>query len=306
MKFIVKFAVFVALLSSLALLPAWLSIPLKSLAILLVGSFFALAIYTALFDLNLFAFPSFLTRRNSKINDDESRLTHYVNYNGIKVYYTRSLNGGGVDYSYEFVKVIESRFGKVGHIHEYCCGPGFIGFNLLANGLCDTLSLSDINSDAVAAVKETISRNGLHDRVKVYSSDRLRVIPKAQRWDLVVGNPPWDVKPRSGKNLILSDIAGSVHRDFFKDIKKHLVPDGAILFVESHEYTKLQDMVSLADETACFVDRYYPPYSLRELFRQLGNYRGLSKPGAITLRLATNLLELYIVQFRLRRSDAGT
>ncbi len=90
-----------------------------------------------------------------------------------------------------FRHVLSKKIGKVDHVFEYCAGPGFIGFCLLANNLCDRLTLADINPAAVEYVKHTIKKNRLEDRVTVYTTDSLRDIPLDEQWDVVVSNPPW-------------------------------------------------------------------------------------------------------------------
>ncbi len=80
------------------------------------------------------------------------------NYNNIIVYWIPGLDGGGRTYGQQFVPVVESLFGKVDRIHEFCAGPGFIGFSLLAAGLCDSLCLSDINPLAVELLKATVKK----------------------------------------------------------------------------------------------------------------------------------------------------
>ena len=79
-----------------------------------------------------------------------------INYKNIKVSYSWRLNGGGIILAYEFVRIISKKISKVDHVFEYCAGPGFIGFALLANNLCDRLTLADVNPKAIEAIKETI------------------------------------------------------------------------------------------------------------------------------------------------------
>ncbi len=83
-----------------------------------------------------------------------------------------------------YVPIVRELFGKVGRAYEFCAGPGFIGFSLLAAGLCDSLCLSDINREAVEIAMETVRRNNLEDRVSVYVSDALDAVPPHERWDL--------------------------------------------------------------------------------------------------------------------------
>ncbi|MBI3617871.1 MAG: methyltransferase [Candidatus Omnitrophica bacterium] len=128
--------------------------------------------------------------RNKIKKDADNHHYSIINYQDIEVSYTWNLNGGGLILAYEFAHLVSRKIGKVEHAFEYCSGPGFIGFNLLANNLCNRLTLADINPKAIDAIKETIKNNHLQDRVAVYQSDCLDSIPDNERWDLVVGNPP--------------------------------------------------------------------------------------------------------------------
>jgi len=72
-----------------------------------------------------------------------------VRYGKIRVRFLSYLEGGGRNFGQEFIRVVKEKFGKVEHVFEYCAGPGFIGFSLLARGLCKKLSLADVNTDEV-------------------------------------------------------------------------------------------------------------------------------------------------------------
>src|SRR5690349_9794644 len=114
-----------------------------------------------------------------------------VRYGDIDVYYKRFLDGGGTGFGQDFLRLFRSRrMPTQARVFEWCAGPGFIGFSLLGFGLCDTLCLADINSDAVRACERTVAYNRLEERVSIYHSDNLDNIPASERWDLVVGNPP--------------------------------------------------------------------------------------------------------------------
>ncbi len=166
-----------------------------------------------------------------------------VKYNEISVNYLPELDGGGMTFGQQYLSVIREKIGRVGHVFEYCAGPGFIGFSLLAHGLCDRLTLADINPAAVKAVQATILENGLQDRVTVYQSDCLDHIPATERWDLVVSNPPhWDGTEESYREAIrLVDPGWVIHKRFYRDIPKFLNPDASILFQESSHATKRDD-----------------------------------------------------------------
>ncbi|MGH2585103.1 MAG: hypothetical protein ACRDJE_09320, partial [Dehalococcoidia bacterium] len=91
-----------------------------------------------------------------------------VSYNGVAVSYTDALVGGGEKYGQDYLAQVPERFGSVGRIFEWCAGPGFIGFSLLAHGLTETLCLADVNPEAVAVCRRTVADNGLTDCVAVY------------------------------------------------------------------------------------------------------------------------------------------
>src|SRR6266849_6601347 len=112
------------------------------------------------------------------------RNTNYctVRYNGINVSYLPHLEGGGMGFGQTYLPVVRALFGKVGRVYEFCAGPGFIGFSLLAHRCCETLCLSDVNPEAVEATKETVRQNKLENRVSVYLSDALDGIPAKEKW----------------------------------------------------------------------------------------------------------------------------
>ena len=159
-----------------------------------------------------------------------------VQYGEISVSWEESLDGGGgATFCQDYLPIVRQRFGKVGRVFEFCSGPGFIGFSLLGNGLCDSLCLADVNPEAVKVCQKTIVENGLDDRVRVYLSDCLDTIPTTESWDLVVGNPPhffgWTGEHRSNK--ILYDHGWSVHKRFYANVKRFLNSGASVLLVEN-------------------------------------------------------------------------
>ncbi|GEM_PF-1165388 len=173
-----------------------------------------------------------------------------VKYNEISVSYLPELDGGGMTFGQQYLGVIRERVGRVGHVFEYCAGPGFIGFSLLANGLCDRLTLADVNPAAVKAVEATIRENHLEARVKVYQSDCLDDIPATEKWDLVVSNPPhWDGTEESYREAIrLVDPGWIIHKRFYRDVKKFMNPHASIIFQESSHATKRDDFEPMIKE----------------------------------------------------------
>ncbi len=158
-------------------------------------------------------------------------------YRDIEVSWLSELDGGGRSFGQAYLQVVKEMFGKVGRAYEFCSGPAFIGFSLLAEGLCESLCLSDINPKAVAAVQDTINRHGLQDRVQVYLSDGLSAIPASEKWDLVVSNPPHfevSTEEEYTSNIRLNDQHWRIHEEFYANVEPHLTERGSILMQENH------------------------------------------------------------------------
>jgi tRNA1(Val) A37 N6-methylase TrmN6 len=227
-----------------------------------------------------------------------------MKYSNIEVSYLWPMNGGGILLAYEFIHIISQKIGKVGHIFEYCSGPGFIGFGLLANNLCDRLTLADVNPEAVEAVKETIKNNNLQDRVTVYQSDCLDSIPQNEQWDLVVGNPPWDLVMgkipwyqgfKNKKDVMVCDPDGRVHEKFYQGIKKFLKPQGTVLFVEGGEFTRVDRFKDMIENNGFRIIESFKAAPFLEIFRNFNEYRGLEFPLFILLRFALCFREAYFI-----------
>ena len=218
-----------------------------------------------------------------------------INYKNIKVSYSWRLNGGGIILAYEFVRIISKRIGKVDHVFEYCAGPGFIGFALLANNLCDRLTLADVNPKAIEAIKETIKNNNLQDKVAVYQSDCLDSIPKAEQWDLVVGNPPWYLCSKDEKDIMVFDQEGRVHEKFYRDINKFLKPNGSVLFVEGGEYTNPIHFKDMIENSGLRIIDSFTSVSFSGILDELNEYGGLKIPFSIFLRVVLFVRQVYFI-----------
>jgi hypothetical protein len=68
-------------------------------------------------------------------------------YAGIAVSYKAHLDGGGSTHGQDFIPMLHRRgMPKQKRVFEWCAGPGFIGFSLLAHGLAETLCLADVTT----------------------------------------------------------------------------------------------------------------------------------------------------------------
>jgi methylase of polypeptide subunit release factors len=185
---------------------------------------------------------------------------HYdkrVTYQGkrtITVQYAKALDGGGSSFGQQFLEAVVLTTGHAGHVFELCAGPGLIGFSLLSQGLCDRLTLADINPHAVEACRSTIAENSLEHCCALYQSDVLEAIPPHESWDLVVGNPPHfpqgDLTLPSSLRKI--DLGLSIHKRFFATVGQHLRPNGSILLQENSDATSpdcFNEMISASGFT---------------------------------------------------------
>ncbi|GAA2975284.1 class I SAM-dependent methyltransferase [Streptomyces enissocaesilis] len=177
-------------------------------------------------------------------------------YGPVSVSYTAELDGGGNTFGRAYDPFVRSRFGRVGSVFELCAGPGFIGFSLLAAGLCDTLDLGDVNPDAQAAVERTVEENGLHGKVRFHLSDGFGDVPEDLRWDLMVGNPPHvnataatSDYQRAHSALIWKDTDWAIHRRFYAEAAQRLRPGGSIVIQENHRFSTPEDFTDMVEKS---------------------------------------------------------
>jgi len=154
---------------------------------------------------------------------------------------TPDLNGGGPILAPVFEKILSGK--KFDTAFEWCAGPAWIGMWLLENNICNTLVTGDINKKAVHFSRMTAKKNGYN--IRSYVSDNLKQIPKHEKFDLVVSNPPnYCNIQRSHTHGYLrddlrpSDIDWKIHKDFYNNISDYLKDDGIMLISEVDPYSK--------------------------------------------------------------------
>lgn len=171
----------------------------------------------------------------------------------IDVCYLERHDGGGIALEEDFVACVKQYIGKVDRLFEWCAGPGFIGYSLLGQGLCNSLCLADINPEVVEACKATIQRNHLENKVTVYLSDCLDSIPSTEQWDLVVGNPPHCDTPRPyahfGSRTLYLDEGWATHDKFYHQVGGHLKEDGNILLIEHASFSQPKTFRNMIKES---------------------------------------------------------
>ena len=159
-----------------------------------------------------------------------------MRYGDIEVHYKRFLDGGGTWFGQDYIEFFRSRKMPTQlRLFEWCAGPGFIGFSLLAHGFCETLCLADITPNAVRAARLTVQRNRLGERVSVYQSDNLKQIPSHEQWNLVVGNPPHFADQAWSGDIRTFDQGWHLHEDFFRSVTRFLAPRAVIVLQENNQ-----------------------------------------------------------------------
>ena len=162
-----------------------------------------------------------------------------------RVYYQPGMDGGGTWFGQEYITQIPRRWParKFRRCFEWCSGPGYIGFAIMAFGLADTLCLADIHEPTVDQVRRSIRQNFCADRVTAYVSDSIGALPDSEKFDLVVGNPPHFSTASSIDDVtrLESDVDWNIHREFFANIGRHLAPDGVILLQENELGSTVED-----------------------------------------------------------------
>ena len=71
----------------------------------------------------------------------------------IDVYHNPLLDGGGTWLAEPFAQLLRRERRSLGTVFEFCAGPGFIAFALLADGLAHAAVLADVNPIAVECAR---------------------------------------------------------------------------------------------------------------------------------------------------------
>jgi SAM-dependent methyltransferase len=201
----------------------------------------------------------------------------------ILVYYKTHLDGGRSSFGQEFIPFFrDRRLPNNLRLFEWCAGPGFIGFSMLGHGLCETLCLADINSEAVAACQKTIRTNRIDRLVSFYQSDNLKSIPSSEQWDLVLSNSP-HFSDHDSDDLRSDDRDWHIHRSFFSTVGRFLKPGGVIVLQENNygsTVDSFREMIEQAGLSIVFVSGGHPMRTPKFHFYFIGIMRRGETPPA--------------------------
>jgi methylase of polypeptide subunit release factors len=170
---------------------------------------------------------------------------------GIRMRSYYHLDGGG-GWMKDFFSDVVTKIGKNNYTRgfEWCSGFGILGFEALGRGQCDHMTFSDYYPAAIRDCLDTAKNNGLSNKVHGYVTGQIGTISENDKWDLVIGNPPHafgsikqtkslygGMDKSSIKNIlrVVCDEGMAIHKEFFTNIKKHLLPDADIFLYEPVE-----------------------------------------------------------------------
>lgn len=207
------------------------------------------------------------------------RFNRWWRYGPLQVNKGFRLNGGGSWMAPPFIDFMKREYPgrRFQRAYEWCAGPGFYGFALLADGFCDELHLSDINPKAIRAIEKTIRRNHLQGRVFAHLGAGVQALPADLKLDLVVGNPPnyYALNPKHPDyakwkdDLRPNDPGWKIHRELYADIHKYLMPDARVLISEISPR-----------ESLVYLPHSKEPYDIRER-PALDDFREMIEAGGL-------------------------
>jgi hypothetical protein len=201
--------------------------------------------------------------------------------NDINIFYNPLLDGGGTTFGRRYPYVIKEIYGNriFKNCFEWCSGPGFIGFELLSENICDNLFLADIYQPALTAIDKTIMNLPAKYQNKVCNAHIKGIadLPADWKFDLVVSNPPhWNanlgtfITTISHNDRICLDQGWNLHREFFNHIAPHL-NDNAVILLQEQSYASGPNMFKSMIEQAglklkdCYFENELPDFYYLEV-----------------------------------------
>ncbi|MCT4469979.1 peptide chain release factor N(5)-glutamine methyltransferase [Mycoplasma sp. HS2188] len=142
----------------------------------------------------------------------------------------------------EMVHMIIEKYSKnIDNINvlDLCCGSGFIGLAIKKNIKNVSVTLSDIDQEAIDQTNENIKQNfNDHRDIKVIKSDLFEKIN--DRFDLIVSNPPYldpNIKLENQQSLnfepqhalFAEDQGWYIYEKILKEYKEYLKPGGKLI-----------------------------------------------------------------------------
>ena len=158
---------------------------------------------------------------------------------GVSLLYYENLSAGGEIHSAYIIDIIQQTGRKhYNRAHEWCCGLGAIGFELLGRQVCDHITLSDKFLPAIISCNFTAAANKIQHCTETYIVNEFDNLPTTNKWDLVVADPPHfgeipkDLNANEDGIRQVVDTNWNSHRIFFQTISKYVSDDADIYLFE--------------------------------------------------------------------------
>ena len=190
----------------------------------------------------------------------------YVTANDIDIFYNIEQDGGGSIWAADVVSLVQQLYPnrKFHNVFEWCSGPGFIVFSLLANSLCSNLFLVDIYQPALdhcTLTKQNLNNKYQENIVEIIKMGSLEDLTDSYQFDLIVGNPPHfdTVTTRFSKYYdprLFVDEHWDIHKNFFENVKKNLTKDGIIILLESFWGSSPDTFAQMIDDANLQITKY--------------------------------------------------
>jgi hypothetical protein len=151
-------------------------------------------------------------------------------YSGLDLVYYENCSASGEIQSQTILNIIKQTGKKnYRHGHEWCCGHGAIGLELLHQEICKTVSLSDKFLPAVISAEFSIALNNWQEKAKVYQIEEFSSLPEIN-CDLIVADPPSFCYDVGGTNQDgyrqAVDLDWQSHYIMFSNLHNRLAKDG--------------------------------------------------------------------------------
>lgn len=171
--------------------------------------------------------------------------------NGLEINWQPGDDGGGSTQYVDFLESVKKTNRKYEYGLEWCAGLSAIAFALIDAKLVNNFVLMDKYEPALLTAMSNAQDNNLQDRVQMVCADSIYKIPSSHKFDLVVGNPPHcgidpidysvDNPLNERTKRLLLDIDWQIHKEFFENIHKYLLPNADVFISENGPYQYLVD-----------------------------------------------------------------
>ncbi len=157
------------------------------------------------------------------------------------------------------IGMIKERQLKELKILDICCGVGIIGLTIFSilrkEGNVKEAVFADINIFNLNSLYKTLTKNNLDqllgNKIRCYLSDGLNHIPRDEKFDIIVSNPPHYFAPSFSKEQMFLtpnrlgsyDPGWNFHKSFYGQCHHYLTERGEVWFLENGSAANEKDFL---------------------------------------------------------------